>query len=598
MEVMGDNSKTSRLWRPVNDDTLPYSFKVSDVGGLPQYVNRVFGLAEGRVFDKVDALVLLCAVAHGFITTEELMSIYPVSRNKVSAILSDHSVGLTGRRDIPEYFERCTFSTPVEQSKVFYRLTKLGFKRAAEISERIFEMKYRPSKQESFLHPYGMGKNLFSLIPLATEANCFMRMYYEVSDQQKGYLPKDDTGLLRDSRGGLFTDAVVYFYNNEDRKFAGRVYIEQDTGAEHAKTLVSKLQRYYDKGFLDMNRYGDVIAFSVLERGVYTASSLLSTQLKAASFRIEQGSLSYLRTVSKGMRIMGHRTIGEYLLSCENGNIKRALEDFEQTVNVGKTDISFNHLTADFIDKYIQYRMELRDPYLIRQFDLVNLKLSRSIMAKLADYYVYGDGRKGFQNTDTIVTAMLHGFSVICAPTSLMGSALSFFVEIAFKRLWAGKIGAILRQYFPGVSYSSDKILISHGRDTFNLRNVFGIEKNSKSYVCVEFPCYDIGAWVRVYRFMQTQPREKDNEDFEYARKLPYSVVCILDNLEQVEEFFNFMKIEYPYDEVRPGYGGIFAMVRSDLTEKGKAPRLFRGFFNHMKEKFVGSVMGLRQDKR
>ena len=63
---MVKSSGKCRLWRPINDDTLPYNFKVSDVGGLPQYVNRVFGLNEGRVIEKIDALVLLCAGAHGF----------------------------------------------------------------------------------------------------------------------------------------------------------------------------------------------------------------------------------------------------------------------------------------------------------------------------------------------------------------------------------------------------------------------------------------------------------------------------------------------------------------------------------------------------
>lgn len=568
-----------RLWRPFNDDTLPYAFRVSDIGELPHYVNRIFGLSKGNVADKPDALVMLCAAAHGFITIEEVMGICHISYNKISTVFAGYSKQ-SAAKGFPAYFERCTFETPVEQSKVFYRLTRLGFERAAEISEGVFDAKYRTSRQRSFIHPYGMGKNLFSIMPLMAEVNGFVRLFYEVSDKQKGIFPTD-YGLLRDSRGGLFTDAVAYLYDSS-RKFMARVYIEQDTGAEPVKTLADKLQKYKEKGFTDIDRYGDVIAFSVLVRNNYTKSPLLPKRLGAAgSYRLDKYDLSNLRIAADEME-RSDWTIREYLAACKDKALIKALENLRHTVEPLRLSRPFDDMGPDFVRQYIKNRDALRDPYLIRQFNLINLFSSRSIISGLARHYAFGSESDSFHNPDSIVSSMLQGFPVICAPTSLMGSALSFFLRDPFKKLWANRIGTILRKYFGNVGYLSDRVFIQQDNGSYYLRNVYGIGKSSKNRVCVEFPCYDIAAWIRVLWFVKSQPRDKDAS--KYEQKMPFNVVCVLDSLKQVSEFFDFVRSTYPFKEVREGYGGIFAIVRPSLTQD--SPMLLRGYFDEGRGEF------------
>jgi hypothetical protein len=96
---------------------------------------------------------------------------------------------------------------------------------------------------------------------------------------------------------------------------------------------------------------------------------------------------------------------------------------------------------------------------------------------------------------------------------------------------------------------------------TITLRNVFeyrGMGDTGK--VCVEFPCYDAAAWLRIWYYMKHKP------------EMPVHIICVLDDEMQAREFFSMVGYSATTLDIAFGMPALYGIYRGNI---GKEESLF-----------------------
>ena len=210
-------------------------------------------------------------------------------------------------------------------------------------------------------------------------------------------------------------------------------------------------------------------------------------------------------------------------------------------------------MAPEFVKEYLDSLKSRTNPYMFREMNRIHshykeLRLSYAVDAIFED----------ISNPPDFTWPLLQGFQVLYLPTSLVVNYMPYAMLSLFPK-HRGKLMKVIAKYFGDTDFAgelSERMYVLENKP-LRMRNIFTYRTGSGHIgtVSVEFPCMDLGAWLRVYMLAN-----------HYNGTEPFNVICVFDTMEQAREFFNTVHFNAPAD-VDPDKSGIYCMLLSELEK-------------------------------
>ncbi len=390
-------------------------------------------------------------------------------------------------------------------SKSFYYPTETGFMTALSLLDNsdVASFKYkRRGKMITTMHDYSIGLNALHLMLNGVP------FYW---GKEVGYT-NASTGSK--NKGSLCVDGVALF--NDGNK----VFIEEDLGTETTGILIGKLDKYYSYELFD-EPANHALIFSfrkpyILCEGdnfpAYSPKALLALLDTLDSYGITL--LDYYNDLKSK----------QYLTDADKENIS-IIRHIGRIYNIldNKRDLTAN-VPYDTLYALYTNIMELRSDERVSELNVAHEEFTKNRMRSMAGLLCkkYRLSLAGALSEPYILSLLL-GMGVYCISTNLLSNTLPyiFYNQSNMQYTMAGALNGI----FDGISPKGYSPLLP-----FRLTTAAGIKdalilRNSipfnNGYVCMEYLSKDLGAILRVKRYVELYLENKEN----------VYVVCLVDNI-------------------------------------------------------------------
>ena len=490
----------------------------SDIS-LTDLVNTCLGT---RVSNLSDSMIVLCALA-GSVSYEEICSVMGYLPGTIisKVIPSLEKEGL---------IKSHRFEEPDGTALKCFICTRAGLSKAIElIGDK--QVVSKTIKKGASRHSYGTGYNLYQLLRLKVPFT-----WYRESPYDNPFKIDIDFRAGTDYR----TDCLAHLAS-------GRILrIEEDRDEERSSVLYNKLQNYESAGcFADAK---NVLIFSVKvaradipkpskKSGSYLYSRSRCRELlgKMVSYRVEDASY-----------LLGHPEVfssQEYLA----GLIRRASE-----YGVSCVDIEFlNKLCTDLSPK----------GYCLMQHEDYNRRHSRGAMSALrycatSTIALGGDGVLD----NRLLLSILKGAPVGFCATTILSKAVPYLALSDFPYELVGLMKMIDR-YCKGVEFIGEvgePFYIGRYKNPLVLRNNFISSDGTEFFV--EFPCYDMGSWVRIKTLL-----ERLDETDRIVQ-----VLCVFNSQKEAEDFFTYVGYDAESLSFNKTHTGLYGLYMGSIWDNGE----------------------------
>ena len=524
----------NRLGVPESDmNILQLKPEFDNVREVLAAAREVFGIH----IDKMEDLIVLFASMCVYISAEELSFALSLSKQRSSAYLTSlcKKNGKAGA-----VLKEVSADVTQGSTRKFFQITPDGHRHAMQLFNGLSLSKYKAKRSLiALVHTYGAGMNAFhvfmSMIPFRWER--------EVT-------PNFGSKYYRGASNLLQIDAICYLWYS-DKALGRRIYFEEDTGTETRKILIQKLEKYVQYGYMqDVN---DIVFFSFFKSGVSLAYAQVA-------------EMEYLRKLESAMSEYGVSdavTLYDQHRSTLSEKLTSFLQNFLLYTGCAKMrsgELVRTDLVCDpqFVHDYIKAANSHTNPWKLRE---INERHESLCAATLKAFMI--DFIESFSLYPAYIIRMLKGYRVYLCPTQLCTDAVRYsclFNDAYLKN----KVISSLYGLFGDVNYSSElcNIVFDEPKltiDKINLRDCFSfIRDGYTGKLCLEFPCYDAGAWIRLWYFSR------------HKKKEPVSVLCVFNDRQQALSFFETVSYSTDHLSVQYKDSGIYGILRGDLGHSSK----------------------------
>jgi hypothetical protein len=388
-------------------------------------------------------------------------------------------------------------------SKVLYYTTELGFMAAASFMSKPFYFSYkRRGKAATTIHDYSNGLNALQLLLYGTPFCWSREVTYSSSGNGKKHL------------GTLCIDGIVDFYES-----GKRIFFEEDLGNETIATLLGKLSKYKAYGLLDEPAKTSLIY------------SMRKPYITADSPSFLAFSPQNIDSLIKYMSC-GKKTLNEAILSLKEEksplyDVAKSLSDIYSSLGIE------SKATVYTLESYKTDLEELKLDERVCVINKVQDTFCKSRMRSLAGL-LYKKYRSDFSIDADYIRNLLQGYSAYFIPTPLIASYLPF-IELKESGL-AYSIYELLKAEYKGLSPFNGSPLFLDDKKDLVLKNMATFDSGR---VAVEYAGRDVGAIIRLIRFMET-----DYKDVQ--------MICLVDDSSDVFFIKNvLMEGHGRYDNIR-----------------------------------------------
>lgn len=504
----------------------------SDAKEAVSYAENVFGLYIGKMEDLIVLFASLCV----YISAEELSFALCLSKQRSSAYLTALS---KKKGKVNPVLKVVSTDSTQGHSRKFFQVTSYGHKKAMQIFNGLSLAKYKSKRSLiSLVHTYGAGMNAFHVFM----ANIPFRWEREVTPNIGSKYYKGVSNLLQ-------IDAICHLWYN-DRKKSRKIYFEEDTGSETRKILIQKLEKYVQYGYMqDVN---DIIFFSFLKSGV--SNSYSSVGESEYLHKLADALSEYNAPDVYSLYMQNKSTLGDnLLLFIQNFLLQTGCAYIKDgaLIKTGKT------CDTQFVHDYIRTLSSHVNPWKLRELNERHNELCVSTLRAFVIEFI-----ESFALYPAYTVRMLKGYRIYCCPTQLCADAVRYSC-LSLDASLQEKVISSLSGLFGDVSYKKDLygIVIDEKLtvDKINLRDNFTFERDGfNGNICVEFPCYDAGAWIRLWYFIR------------HKKKDPVSVLCVFNTRQQAVSFFSVLAYSMEHLSVQYKGSEVYGILRGDLGRDGK----------------------------
>ena len=525
--------KYDRLGVPDLDmDILQYKPEFSDAKEAVAFARNVFGV----YIDKMEDLVILFASMCVYISAEELSFALGLSKQRSSAYLT----ALCKKKGkINPVLKEVSMDEVQGQTRKFFGVTSDGHKKAMQIFNGLSLSKYKSKRSLiALIHTYGAGMNAFHVFMSGIP----FRWEREVTPNIGSKYYKGVSNLLQ-------IDAICHLWYR-DKKLIRRIYFEEDTGTETRKILVQKLEKYVQYGYMqDIN---DIIFFSFFKSGVslsYSSVSEMEYLHKLEKLLDEYNASDALILYNQHKSTLGDR----FIFFLQNFLLQTGCAVMKNGELLG-TDIVCDSL---FVHDYIRTSSAHVNPWKLRELNERHNELCASTLRAFVIEFI-----ESFALYPAYTVRMLKGYRIYCCPTQLCADAVRYSC-LSLDASLQEKVISSLSGLFGDVSYKKDLYGVVMDEkltvDKINLRDNFTFERDGfNGNICVEFPCYDAGAWIRLWYFIR------------HKKKDPVSVLCVFNTRQQAVSFFSMLAYSMEHLSVQYKGSEVYGILRGDLGRDGK----------------------------
>lgn len=507
----------------------------SDAKEAVSYAENVFGVYIGKMEDLIVLFASMCV----YISAEELSFALCLSKQRSSAYL----IALCKKKGkVNPVLKVVSTDSTQGHSRKFFQVTSDGHKKAMQIFNGLSLSKYKSKRSLiSLVHTYGAGMNAFHVFM----ANIPFRWEREVTPNIGSKYYKGVSNLLQ-------IDAICHLWYNDKRK-SRKIYFEEDTGSETRKILIQKLEKYVQYGYMqDIN---DIIFFSFFKSGV--SNSYSSVSEAEYLHNLENAMSEYAVPDVYSLYIQHKSTLGDNLiLFIQNFLLQTGCAVIKSGTLVQTEKIC----DTQFVHDYIRTLSSHVNPWKLRELNARHSELCAATLRAFVLEFI-----ESFSLYPAYTVRMLKGYRIYCYPTTLCADAIRYsclFQNTDLQNI----IISSLHGLFGDVTYEGElhNVSISEERVTIDkicLRDHFSFTREGFSGdLCVEFPCFDAAAWIRLFYFS----RHKTSK--------PLSVVCVFDSRQQAILFYRMISYSTEHLSVQYKKNGIYGILRGDL---GKSSKIF-----------------------
>ncbi|WP_026653553.1 hypothetical protein [Butyrivibrio proteoclasticus] len=481
----------------VNHSSLGFSSQEE----LFEYLSDKLGYTGS---DLKSAVLVLCAYSF-YLTQEELSFLCPLY--PLYSHLSSRVIKPLIEQGYLQQEKATSFKEQEGTARVFYYITAQGYQYANSLCQGKLTTKYKKNRSKvAKSHTYYIGYNFYELLVLGYSMT--WQREYLLSERSFNY--KSNVPILQ-------VDARCDLYERFGSKPFFTVYVEQDLGTEHNDVLMKKIENYAILGIMD-RPLSSIIMFSFSQKGVTDGKNGLKNQLHPYSPTNCQQLLDYMDVMHLDNVYDAYLTgfpdvsfITNFLVKCGGARISKDGENLKRTKQV---------LDRNFVSEFKKLLGERRNPYQHRDYNLIRSRFSQSRLEEMVKLLFSISDRE-----NAFMQRLRRGYQVYYLPTTLVSDRIVYGLLDKNPEL-IHKITSSLSYLCGNISYKSPLSAPIVVRDNIkvNLRNYF---EGSSTNICVEFPCFDIGAWIRAMYFSKYKNS---------SEKL--HMVCVFETKKQYQDFY------------------------------------------------------------
>lgn len=446
-----------------------------------------------------DAVLVLCAYSF-YLSNEELSLLYHIypAFTHLSARafkpLIDNGYMVS---------ERAASDKDMEgTARTLYALTKQGYELANSLCQGKITSKYKTLRSRiAKSHTYYIGYNFIGLMLLGFPITWEREFVY--------------SGFVYGQRAkALQVDGKCVLYEKFGTKPFYTIYVEQDLGTEKNDILVGKFQNYASYGIME-DPLSSLILFSFSQKGVALKKSSKYTTIhpyNAAKLKKLINFMDELYLDDAFDAYLAGYPDNDFLISFllkVNGAVE-AKEGLRKTKHI---------ITKAFIEEFAQLIVEKRNPYQQRDYNIQRASFSRARLEEMIAL-LYGH----LDMDESFLIRLRRGFQIYYLPTTLIADRLKYAMPSRFNDVLLSLKASL--SIFGDVSFNAEltnPLPLTKGL-SLNLRNAF---RTSHGDFFIEFPCFDVGAWIRAMHFK-----------LKYIGDKPAHLVLVFETRQQVEDFY------------------------------------------------------------
>ncbi|AOZ97944.1 replication-relaxation family protein [Butyrivibrio hungatei] len=480
----------------VNHSSLGFSSQDE----LFDYLNERIGYTGNEL---KSAILVLCAYSF-YLTQEELSFLCPLY--PLYSHLSSRVIKPLIEQGYLQQEKASSFKEQEGTARVFYYITAQGYQYANSLCQGKLTTKYKKNRSKvAKSHTYYIGYNFYELLMLG----------YSMTWQRE-YLLSERSFNYKSKAPILQVDARCDLYERFGSKTFYTIYVEQDLGTEHNDVLIKKIDNYAALGIMD-RPLSSMIMFSFSQKGVTDGKNGLKNQLHPYSPSNCQQLLDYMDVMHLDNVFDAYLTgypdvsfITNFLLKCGGARPSNDGDSLKRTRQV---------LDRNFVSEFKRLLGERRNPYQHRDFNLIRSRFSQSRLEEMVKLlYSTSDRESPF------VQRLRRGYQVYYLPTTLVSDRVVYGI-LDHRPDLLSQISASLESIYGNADYSGplSAPIIVKDNIKVNLRNRFCCNKID---VYVEFPCFDIGSWIRAMYFSKYKSSDKCH------------LLCVFETKKQVQDFY------------------------------------------------------------
>ena len=465
---------------------------ITDADMMSAHIKTLFGY---NVSSLKDSVLILMAIAGGFISYEQFFSLY----ESYTSSLYTCAVNPLLKSG---YIERKTFKEKEGNSKGCLMLTKSGYQYANSLCDgRLHD--YHPLRGDNNLvHSYYVGWVAYQMMALGWPFDFYCEVRFGGSD-----------------RDALRADAVIRMKDKNGESI--RVFVEQDMGTEQTWDLVSKIKRYELYGLMENEK--EPIIFTVAKKGacIDKVNTLRGYEKAFSKGKCAQLLDAFRRNVGRSSRtIMREYPDQEYFWAI-HGVLHLIPSGDEEELNTNQWDEDAYDL-EEFYNGILRLNNPLQSYFINGQHN----KLAKGRIEMMRKYicrWIDDDCQ------DKFLERILEGQQILFIPTTALVNYMKWGFIGVFEEV-DEQLPELLRDYqtMEYLGVCTPYICLMNGkyvrfRNHLRLKDELGNTYNAG----IECMHMDLGAHVRVTEFLKYAPENTDLE-----------IICLFEDYTQLVTFY------------------------------------------------------------